>query len=111
RPVCKALDQYAGDVWAPDFIVHNGQFYIYVPISGKIYTLTAPSPEGPWSEPIDLGLEGIDPGHIADQEGNRYLHIGAGYMTELSPDGLSVKGEVRKVYEGWEYPEDWVVEG
>lgn len=30
---------------------------------------------------------------------------------ELADDGLSVTGEVTKVYEGWRYPEDWVVEG
>ncbi|UUZ93498.1 hypothetical protein LJK87_01580 [Paenibacillus sp. P25] len=45
--------------------------------------LTAPVPEGPWSEPVPLGLEAIDPGHVADQEGDRYLHTGRGYMTKL----------------------------
>jgi beta-xylosidase len=28
----------------------------------------------------------------------------------LADDGLSVTGEMRKVYDGWRYPEDWVVE-
>jgi len=111
QPVCKALDRYIGDVWAPEFIEHNGRFYIYVPIDGNIFALTAATPAGPWSEPIDLGLEGIDPGHVADREGNRYLHIGGGRMTKLSEDGLSIDGETRQVYEGWEFPEEWVVEG
>lgn len=111
QPVCKAMDRYIGDVWAPDFIVHDGLFYIYVPIDGKIFAFTAEKPAGPWSDPIDLGLTGIDPGHIADQEGNRYLHIGAGYMAKLAADGLSVAEAPRRVYDGWEFPEEWVVEG
>jgi len=111
QPVCKALDRYIGDVWAPDFIEHDGRYYIYVPIDGRIFALTAPRPEGPWSDPVDLGLDGIDPGHIADPDGNRYLHIGAGRMAELAADGLSVTGPARKVYDGWDFPEEWVVEG
>ncbi|MBW5447175.1 family 43 glycosylhydrolase [Cohnella sp. CFH 77786] len=87
RPVGKALDRYIGDVRAPDFIAHEGLYYIYVPVDGKIVALTAPAPEGPWSEPVPLGLEAIDPGHVADQEGNRYLHTGGGNMTKLSNDG------------------------
>ncbi|RAR42351.1 family 43 glycosylhydrolase [Paenibacillus sp. MDMC362] len=110
RPVGKALDRYIGDVWAPDFIVYEGTYYIYVPVDGKIVALTAPAPEGPWSEPVQLGLEAIDPGHVVDQEGNRYLHTGAGYMTKLSKDGLSIEGETVHVYDGWEFPDEWVVE-
>jgi len=111
QPIGKALDRYIGDVWAPDFIAHDGRFYIYVPIDGRIFALTADSPEGPWSEPIDLGLAGIDPGHIADPEGNRYLHLGAGRAVELAADGLSIAGTPRKVYDGWDFPDEWVVEG
>jgi beta-xylosidase/mannose-6-phosphate isomerase-like protein (cupin superfamily) len=29
---------------------------------------------------------------------------------QLADDGLSVVGESKKVYDGWKYPEDWVVE-
>jgi beta-xylosidase len=37
--------------------------------------------------------------------------MSAGYLVTLAPDGLSVVGEPRKVYDGWKYPEDWIVEG
>ncbi|RCW49646.1 family 43 glycosylhydrolase [Paenibacillus prosopidis] len=111
RPVGKALDHNIGDVWAPDFIVYEGTYYIYVPVDGKIVALTATAPEGPWSEPVQLGLEAIDPGHVIDQEGNRYLHTGGGYMNKLSNDGLSIEGETIHVYDGWEFPDEWVVEG
>lgn len=114
EPVTAALKQYVGSVWAPDLTKHNGKYYIYFP--GRIgnyrtnYVTMADSISGPWSEPVDLNLGRIDPGHIAGPDGQRYLFLSAGYMVPLSEDGLSVIGEPKKVYDGWQYPEDWVVE-
>lgn len=110
KPVSAALHQYVGDVWAPDFAEHNGTYYIYFPANRTNWVITAPSPLGPWSEPIDLKIRGIDPGHIAAPDGKRYLHLSGGDFVELAPDGLSVIESPRHVYEGWNYPEDWVVE-
>ncbi|MFC3341701.1 family 43 glycosylhydrolase [Paenibacillus abyssi] len=110
KPVSAALTAYIGDVWAPDFAEHNGQFYIYFPAGGTNWVVSAPSPLGPWSQPVDLGIKGIDPGHITSPDGKRYLHMSGGLFTELADDGLSVIGEPRHVYDGWRYPEDWVVE-
>jgi xylan 1,4-beta-xylosidase len=71
----------------------------------------ADRPEGPWSDPIDLKVYGlIDPGHVADQQGNRYLYLSQGYVIRLAADGLSTVGELKKAYDGWDYPKDWVVE-
>ncbi|MUG64513.1 family 43 glycosylhydrolase [Paenibacillus campinasensis] len=106
-----ALTRYGGDVWAPDFAVHNGRYYIYYPAGGTNWVVTAEHPAGPWSEPVNLGIKGIDPGHTVGPDGKRYLHMSGGYIVELSDDGLSVAGEAREIYEGWRYPEDWVVEG
>ena len=111
EPIAKALTEYAGNVWAPDLTYYKGQFYIYAPIDEEIMVLTAEKPEGPWSAPAKVGIRGIDPGHVADDEGNRYLFYGSGYVAELTPDGLSVKGEPRKAYDGWRFPDEWVVEG
>jgi beta-xylosidase len=52
----------------------------------------------------------IDPGHVADQQGNRYLFHNMGLLVNLTPDGLQAVGDVRKVYQGWQYPKDWPVE-
>lgn len=111
EPIAKALTEYAGNIWAPDLVYFEGQFYIYAPIDEEIMVLTSSAPTGPWSPPRKVGIRGIDPGHIADKNGTRYLFYGSGYMVELTPDGLSVKGVPRKVYEGWRFPEEWVVEG
>jgi beta-xylosidase len=71
----------------------------------------ADKPEGPWSTPTDIGFYGmIDPGHVADQQGNRYLFHNMGLLVNLTPDGLQAVGDVRKVYQGWQYPKDWPVE-
>lgn len=100
-----------GNVWAPDLTYYDGLFYIYAPINEEIMVLTAPSATGPWSAPQKVGIHGIDPGHVADDHGNRYLFYGSGNVVELTADGLLVAGEPRKVYEGWKFPEAWVVEG
>ncbi|WP_194545096.1 family 43 glycosylhydrolase [Paenibacillus sp. JZ16] len=105
-----ALPHYEGNVWAPDFVVHNGVYYIYYPAGRTNWVVTASSPAGPWSKPINLGIKGIDPGHTAGPDGKRYLHMSGGDFVELTADGLAVAGEVRHVYNGWRYPDDWVVE-
>lgn len=105
-----ALPHYEGNVWAPDFVAHNGMYYIYYPAGRTNWVVTASSPAGPWSKPINLGIKGIDPGHTAGPDGKRYLHMSGGDFVELTADGLAIAGEVRHVYNGWRYPDDWVVE-
>lgn len=115
QPVGPTLTRNVGSVWAPDLVKHNGRYYIYFPGIGKTYrsnyVIWADRITGPWSDPIDLKVGRIDPGHIADEAGNRFLFLSGGYMVSLAPDGLSVTSEPRVVYDGWQYPDDWVVEG
>ncbi|WP_211184584.1 family 43 glycosylhydrolase [Paenibacillus lemnae] len=105
-----ALTEYAGDVWAPDLVHYKDLYYIYYPANRSNWVVTAKDPAGPWSKPINLGIKGIDPGHIATPDGKRYLHMSGGHFCPLSDDGLSVTGEVKHVYDGWKYPDDWIVE-
>lgn len=106
-----ALTRNVGSVWAPDLIRHDDTYYIYFPASGTNWVVTAQSPEGPWSDPVDLKLTGfIDPGHVAAADGTRYLYLSKGYIVQLAPDGLSTVGEPQTGYQGWEFPADWSVE-
>jgi beta-xylosidase len=106
-----ALTEYVGSVWAPDFVKHGDTWYIYFPAGGTNWVVTAPSPEGPWSEPVDLQIPGfIDPGHVADADGKRSLYLSGGCIVPLSDDGLSVAGEITPHYKGWQYPKEWEVE-
>ncbi len=105
-----ALDAYYGAVWAPFLCAYRELFYIYYPCDGEIFVVQAPHPLGPWSKPVALGLHGIDPTHGATPEGRRVLYIAGGLMAELSSDGLSAKGEPRRMLEPWPIPENWQVE-
>jgi xylan 1,4-beta-xylosidase len=115
EPACNATRGYPGNVWAPDFIEHEGRFYIYYPSftgpgNHSNWVIHAPSPLGPWSDPIDLGVGHIDPGHVKGPDGRRYLMLSGGNLVRLTDDGLAVDGDVRSVYNGWPLPKDWVVE-
>jgi xylan 1,4-beta-xylosidase len=114
EPVGPALFKNVGAVWAPDLVKHGGRYYIYFPGIGSYrsnYVVWADDVRGPWSEPIDLKIGRIDPGHAVGPDGARYLFLSAGYLVPLAPDGLSVAGKERKIYDGWKYPDDWIVEG
>ena len=115
EPVGPTLFKNVGSVWAPDLVKHKGRYYIYFPTKApgyaSNYVIWADDIRGPWSPPIDLKLGRIDPGHAVGPDGKRYLFLSAGFMVPLSDDGLSVTGEMKKIYDGWKYPDDWVVEG
>jgi len=114
QPLGPALFKNVGSVWAPDLVKHGTRYYIYFPGVGPYrsnYVVWADDIRGPWSDPIDLKVGRIDPGHAVGPDGTRYLFLSAGYLVQLAPDGLSVVGKERKIYDGWKYPEDWVVEG
>lgn len=110
EPVCRALPEYEGSAMAPDLVKYDGKYYIYYPAKGTNWVTWADKITGPWSKPIDLKVSGIDPGHIADAEGNRYLYTDKGNIVSLSKDGLSTIGKQRHVYDGWKYPDQWETE-
>jgi xylan 1,4-beta-xylosidase len=103
RPAAAALHRYYGTVWAPYLCEYAEHFYIYFPANGRIQVVHGDHPEGPWSEPIDLGINAIDPAHIAEN-GRRFLYLAGGQMAELTADGLAVKSPPRIVLEPWPVP-------
>ena len=106
-----ALQENVGSVWAPDLIKYKDLFYIYFPANKTNWVVTAPSPRGPWSAPVDLNLHGfIDPGHVVGKDGKRYLYLSNGSLAQLADDGLSVVGEPRPGYKGWQFPKEWSTE-
>ncbi len=114
EPVGPALTRNVGSVWAPDLIKQGGRYFIYFPGRragyASNYVTWADNIRGPWSDPIDLKIGRIDPGHAVDTDGSRFLFLSGGYRVRLAADGLSVVGHMEKVYDGWKYPDDWVVE-
>lgn len=119
EPIGHAITRNVGSIWAPDLVRHKGRYYIYFPArrggtEGSVrsnYVVWADDIRGPWSEPIDIGLEKyIDPGHAVGDDGKRYLFLSGGDYVPLSDDGLRVTGTPKHVYDGWQYPEEWDVE-
>jgi xylan 1,4-beta-xylosidase len=115
-PVVAALKTNVGSIWAPELCKHQGRYYIYLPAkfpgNNTSYVIWADRIEGPWSEPIDLKLPRyIDPGHVVDAQGVRWLFLSGGDRIQLAPDGLSTVGKPEHVYDPWRYPDDWEVEG
>lgn len=111
EPVSRIIPEYEGSAWAPDLIKYQNRYYLYFPTANTNWVSWADDIRGPWSEPIDLKVDGIDPGHIVDTDGNRYLFVNTGEVIKLAPDGLSTIGEKVRVYDGWDYPEHWKTEG
>ncbi|WP_347304646.1 family 43 glycosylhydrolase (plasmid) [Croceibacterium sp. TMG7-5b_MA50] len=119
-PLAAAVTMPIGSIWALDIAKVGDTYYIYIPALDdadparplKTYVVHAPSMAGPWSDPIDLHLDGmIDPGHAIGEDGGRYLFFNGGNRVRLSDDGLSAAGAVSHVYDGWPIPEDWIIEG
>ena len=111
KPRTRALTQWEGSAMAPDLVKHGDTYYIYYPAAGTNWVIHTKDILGAWSEPIDLKVGGIDPGHVTGQDGKRYLYLSDGYVMQLTSDGLATVGEKQKVYDGWEYPRGWETEG
>ncbi|MGO4731148.1 family 43 glycosylhydrolase [Paenibacillus sp. 2KB_22] len=112
EPIGHAISSnLGGSIMAPDMVYHEGLYYIYFPANGSNYVVTAEHPSGPWTDPIDLKVGYIDPGHVVDQEGNRFLYLSEGYRIQLSRDGWSTVGDLTQEYAGWRYPKEWLTEG
>ena len=135
RPLVRhSLGEGFSNIWASDLVFFNNKFHFYMPIGvypGKsdaekkhryfksVWVITAEKAEGPWSEPVrvdnhynpDPFYTGIDPGFIQTPEGKKYLYVDNGFMMPLTDDGLSSTAMPKVVYDGWKYPEEWVVQG
>ncbi|GAB7044084.1 MULTISPECIES: glycoside hydrolase family 43 protein [Catenuloplanes] len=75
----------AGDscgVWAPDLSYVDGEFHlVYTDVSSfssgywdsQNYLTTAPSPDGPWSDPVVLHARGFDASLFHDEDGSTWM--------------------------------------
>lgn len=116
-----ALPNPPSTVFAPDFVHHDGRFYLYIPTipsswsdrvaRPEIFVIHAEHAAGPWSEPASTGIfDVIDPGHAVDDDGVRYLFTSGIKRVRLDADGVRADGPLEQVYDGWEYPDEWITE-
>ncbi len=98
----------SGGIYAPTIRYHDGTFYVVttcVDCGGNFY-VTARDPSGPWSDPVWLDPEGIDPSLLFDVDGTvYYCHQEGGrhgYILQriLNPQTGQLEGEAKKLWEG-----------
>jgi len=65
----------SGGLYAPSIRYHDGLFYVICTnvSSGGNFYCTATDPSGPWSDPIHVAIESIDPDIFWDEDGKTYF--------------------------------------
>lgn len=109
--LCHPLKYFDKEVWAPDFFKYKEKYYIYFCAAGTNWVIYSDQVDGEWSTPIDLKVGRIDPGHVVDDEGNRFLFLSQNYVVPLAKDGLSVISEPVQVLKAQDIPDEWDIEG
>ena len=113
----------SGGVWAPCLTYYNGLFYLIYTISRRWagsfkdvhnYLVTAPTIEGPWSEPVYLNSSGFDPSLFHDEDGRKWLlnmvwdhrpgnnAFGGILLQEYDEQKKSLIGPVTNIFRGTE---------
>ncbi|MFE7794766.1 glycoside hydrolase family 43 protein [Streptomyces sp. NPDC057460] len=104
-------------IWAPTIRHHNGTFYVVSTIAkqrrGSVtFIATATNPAGPWSDPIPLEAEGIDPSLFFDDDGRCWftgcrdaVRSAAGapgelWMRQLDLQSLTLVGPTHVLWHG-----------
>ncbi|SCX81859.1 family 43 glycosylhydrolase [Butyrivibrio sp. INlla14] len=111
NPKWALLDELEGGrgYWAPDITYYNGKFYIAATYrlndSGPVYrrqiVVSSDKPEGPYSEPVFIDEDGIDPGLFNDDDGRRYMLLNRGArIFELDDTGTKKISDARLLYYG-----------
>ena len=111
NPQWAHLDELEGGrgYWAPDISYNNGTFYITATYrlndTGTVYrrqiVVSSDRPEGPYSEPVYIEEDGIDPSIFHDDDGKHYMLLNRGArIFELSSDCKKQVSEAKLLYYG-----------
>lgn len=108
-------------IWAPCLSYADGQFWLIYTnvrnvnhgwIDTPNYLVTAPSIEGPWSEPVYLNASGFDPSLFHDDDGRKWLvnmifdgsqrrHWFVGIaLQEYDPQQKKLVGPIKNIWRG-----------
>lgn len=71
----------SGGLYAPTLRHHDGLYWLVCTlvtrqegVPGGNFVMTAEDPAGPWSDPVWLGMDGIDPSIFFDDDGRAWVH-------------------------------------
>jgi alpha-N-arabinofuranosidase len=105
----------SGGIYAPTLRFHNNRFYMVTTnvSGGGNFFVTARDPAGPWSDPVWLEQDGIDPSLLFDEDGKVYLAGSAGgaqgaiIQSEIDPETGQIITPARIIWKGTggQYPE------
>ena len=102
QPIGPALTRNIGSVWAlrhrqvTTAAISSTSHRSRSNVGFKLWAVHAESMEGPWSDPVDLGIPGcIDPGHAVGEDGKRYLFVNGIRRIRLTDDGLAARRQAR----------------
>lgn len=94
----------SGGVWAPSLTYVDGQFWLAYSVVRSMdgddkdidnYLVTAPTIDGPWSEPVHLGSRGFDFSFFHDTDGTHWI---VGVQWDQRPEHPSFSGLVLEQY-------------
>lgn len=111
NPEWAYLDDLEGGrgYWAPDISYSSGIYTITATYrlndTGTVYrkqmVVTSEKVEGPYSEPVFIDEDGIDPSIFNDDDGRKYMLLNRGArIFELSPDGKEQISEASLLFYG-----------
>ncbi|MBO6242389.1 MAG: family 43 glycosylhydrolase [Butyrivibrio sp.] len=95
--------------WAPDISFYEGKFYITAtyrlndvgPVYRRQIVVSSAKPEGPYSEPVFIDEDGIDPSIFNDDDGRRYMLLNRGArIFELNSDATKKISEPKLLFYG-----------
>ena len=109
-PKAAGLDELEGGrgYWAPDISYDNGTFYITAtyrlndtgPVYRRQVVVSSDKPEGPYSAPVFIEEDGIDPS-LFHENGRHYMLLNRGArLLELSSDCKRQISEAKLLYYG-----------
>ena len=91
-------------LWAPTLRWHQGTFYLVCTNTSMggtgNFLVSATDPAGPWSEPVPLDIEGIDPSLLFDDDGKVYLTTSENRQAAVNPATGQLLTPVQKIWSG-----------
>ena len=111
NPEWAHLDELEGGrgYWAPDISFYEDRFYITAtyrlndvpPTYRRQIVVSSDKPEGPYTEPVFIDEDGIDPSIFNDDDGRRYMLLNRGArIFELDKSGTRKISEAQLLYYG-----------
>lgn len=105
------LDELEGGrgYWAPDISFYEGRFYITAtyrlndvpPVYRKQIVVYSEKPQGPYSKPVYIDEDGIDPSIFNDDDGKRYMLLNRGArIFELDKSGTKKISDAQLLFYG-----------